>query len=220
MPRTGSRTTAAVRISAATAIALGTLSLTGCASGTGTRDEGAATLVVQATDKHSTVPQPASNRRTARKSVPCTGANTEVAVTEVSRPLHHLLITATNIGTRPCDAYNAPYLRFDDAQAPADTDPDSVPQAVVTLEPGESAYAGVALSTTDGDADGDGDGAGEDGAEGGHTAHRLGLLFANRAMDGGVGPEAAVQLPSSGVYVDGSARTTYWQQSPQDALIR
>lgn len=208
MPRTGSRTTAAVRISAATALALGTLSLTGCASGTGTRDEGAATLVAQTTNKHSTVPQPSSNRRTARNSVPCTGANTEVTVTEVARPVHHLLITATNTGTRPCDAYNAPYLRFDDAQAPADTDPDSVPQAVVTLEPGESAYAGVALSEAEGD------------GESGRTAHRLGVLFADRAMDGGVGPEAAVELPSDGVHVDGPVRTTYWQRSPQDALIR
>lgn len=210
-PRTRSRTTLAVRTLAATGIALGGLSLTACSDGTGTRDEGAATLVAQTTTKHSTVPGPTTNRRTgdrARQPVACTGATTEVQVTEVTRPANHLLITATNIGDVPCHAYNAPYLRFDDARSTTAVDHDSVPQAVVTLRPGRSAYVGVVPAAADG------------GGTDGRTAHRLGVHFADRAMDGSIGPEAVLELPAGGVYVDSSATVTYWQPSRQDALDR
>ncbi|MEV7197924.1 DUF4232 domain-containing protein [Streptomyces sp. NPDC093510] len=207
-PRSRTRLPLAVRAVVAAGIALSGLSLTACSDGTGTRDEGAATLVAQTSAKHSTVPHPATNRRTAdsRKPVTCTGDTMKVKVTEVSRPLNHLLITATNTGTRPCHAYNAPYLRFDDARSAVGVNRDSMPQAVVTLQPGESVYAGVTTSA--------GDGSGTDG----RTTHSLGLYFSNRATDGSVGPEVTVGLPAGGVYVDGSATTTYWQATREDAL--
>ncbi|QES43117.1 hypothetical protein DEJ49_20910 [Streptomyces venezuelae] len=69
MPLTGSRIAPAVRSVTVTALAIGVLSLTGCTDGTGTRDEGAATLVTRPTDQHSTVPLPGSNRRTERNPV-------------------------------------------------------------------------------------------------------------------------------------------------------
>ncbi|MFD4634206.1 DUF4232 domain-containing protein [Streptomyces sp. NPDC058284] len=205
---TNTRPNLALRAFAAAAITVGTLSLAACADGTGTRDEGAATFTAQTAANHSTASQPTANRRTAEAANPvtCSGATTKLKVTEVARPANHLLITATNTGTTPCYAYGAPYLRFDDAQSSTAVNRDSVPQAVVTLEPGESAYAGVLTSAADG--------SGSDG----YTAHRLGVLFANRAMDGGVGREKAVKLPAAGVYVDSTATTTYWQTSRELAL--
>ncbi|MFF1377134.1 DUF4232 domain-containing protein [Streptomyces sp. NPDC058308] len=205
---TNTRPPLAVRALAATAITVGSLALTACADGTGTRDEGAATFAAQTAAKHSTESQPATNRRTAPGGNPvtCTGGTVTVRVTEAPRPANHLLITATNTGPTPCFAYGAPYLRFDDAQAPADTRTGSVPQAVVTLKPGQSAYAGVMTSAADGS-----------GVHG-RTAHRIGVLFAGRSMDGSVGKEAAVELPAGGVYVDSTATTTSWQTSPEAAL--
>ncbi|MFF3639507.1 DUF4232 domain-containing protein [Streptomyces sp. NPDC002564] len=206
MPRTGSRILTA-RAVAAAALAVGTLSLAACSDGTGTRDEGAATLVAGATTQHRATPEPSAGRSAdAGRTVTCTAATTKVTVTKVTRPLNHLLITATNTGSKPCYAYNAPYLRFDDAQASAAVDRDSVPQAVVTLEPGRSAYAGVRTSAADGS------------GTHGRTAHRLRVHFANRAMDGSVGAPADLKLPAGGVYVDSSVTTTYWQATREDAL--
>ncbi|MFE7317457.1 DUF4232 domain-containing protein [Streptomyces sp. NPDC057555] len=140
----------------------------------------------------------------AAKPVTCTAATTKVTVAKVNRPINHLLLTATNTGTKPCYAYNAPYLRFDDAQAATSVLRDSVPQAVVTLEPGQSAYAAIGTSSPEG--------------AHGYQAHELGVLFANRAMDGSVGGFARPKLPAGGVYVDSSAFVTYWQSNPADAL--
>ncbi|MEU7583895.1 DUF4232 domain-containing protein [Streptomyces sp. NPDC041068] len=230
MSHNRSRTALAIRTGAAAAVALGALSLTACSDGLGTRDEGAATLVASSIDQQNTAGQAAAKRLTAddraAKSarsakatgtaeatsakaaapVTCSSTNTKVKVTKVSRPVNHLLVTATNTGTKPCFAYNAPFLRFDDAQAPVAVNRDSVPQSVVTLEPGQSAYAGITTSAADG--------SGQDG----YTAERLGVLFSNRAMNGSVGSEVSPALPAGGVYVDSAASTTYWQQTREDAL--
>ncbi|MCF3123662.1 DUF4232 domain-containing protein [Streptomyces arenae] len=208
----------------------------------GTRDEGAAALAAASTDQQNTAGHSAAKRLTeddkaadsarsakpagtseaarpaeaatsatgakaAQPPVTCTAANTKVKVTKVASPVNHLLLTATNTGTAPCFAYNAPALRFDDAQAAASVNHDSVPQAVVTLEPGQSAYAGITTSAADGS-----------GAHG-YTAHRLGVYFSHRAMDGSMGPEAPVRLPAAGVYVDSTVTTTYWQSTRDAALM-
>ncbi|WP_274914942.1 DUF4232 domain-containing protein [Streptomyces sp. WZ-12] len=139
------------------------------------------------------------------KPVTCTAATTKVTVQKVNRPLNHLLLTATNTGNKPCYAYGAPVLRFDDAQAATFVLQDSVPQAVVTLEPGQSAYAAIGTESPEGTH--------------GYQAHELGVLFSNRAMDGSVGGWARPKLPKGGVYVDSSAFVTYWQTDPADALV-
>ncbi|MEU6681157.1 DUF4232 domain-containing protein [Streptomyces sp. NPDC046925] len=148
----------------------------------------------------------ASAATPAAKAAPvtCSAATTKVTVKEVSRPVNHLLLKAKNTGTKTCYAYSAPFLRFDEAQAPTPWLHDSTPQAVVTLEPGQSAYAGIATSSPEGSE--------------GYRAHSLDVLFSNRAASGGVGGPAAAKLPSGGVYVDSSAFVTYWQTSASDAL--
>ncbi|WP_405974986.1 DUF4232 domain-containing protein [Streptomyces sp. NBC_00988] len=137
--------------------------------------------------------------------VTCTGANTKVTAQTVTRPLNHLLLTVKNTGSKTCYLYGYPALRFTDAQAVPPVDEDSQPQAVTTLRPGQSGYAGVRLSAADGS------------GSGGYTAKTLSVIFQNRALDF-VGSGVKVALPSKGVYIDSSLTTTYWLTDPQDAL--
>ncbi|MFG2526735.1 DUF4232 domain-containing protein [Streptomyces sp. NPDC048516] len=136
----------------------------------------------------------------------CTGAHVKVTVTKVHRPVNHMLLTATNTGSVPCNAYGAPYLRWDDAQAATTFLDASKPQAVVTLAPGESAYAGIMYQSADGS------------GSGGHTARTLGVLFGNRDGNGSTGPSVQLKLANGGVHTDSSAWVTYWQSRSEDAL--
>ncbi|WP_030667437.1 DUF4232 domain-containing protein [Streptomyces rimosus] len=141
---------------------------------------------------------------TGGKSTTCTAANTKVTVSKLSRPINHLLLTLTNTGSTRCDAYHYPALRFDDAQAPTAVRQDSKPQAVVSVEPGKSAYAAVRTSDATGEADG------------GKKVRSLEVFFANR--DGGYGDRAARPTLPKGTYIDDSAQVTYWQSELDDAL--
>ncbi|MBL1083083.1 DUF4232 domain-containing protein [Streptomyces actinomycinicus] len=149
--------------------------------------------------------QPASAAtKTAPSVTTCTTANTKLTVTEVSRPINHLLLKATNTGTKPCYAYSSPYLRAGaDAQAPLAWAEETTPQAVVTLEPGQSAYAGITTSTPDG--------------EGGGTEKTLGVIFADRTGTA-TGEEKTLKLPNGGVFFNSAAVVTYWQDNAADAL--
>ncbi|WP_329034878.1 DUF4232 domain-containing protein [Streptomyces sp. NBC_01725] len=134
----------------------------------------------------------------------CTGSNTKVTVTDVARPLNHLLVTATNTGDRNCDAYYAPLLGFDDAQSVTQINEDSKPQAVVTLAPGESAYASIALG-------------GVDGAPT-TAAYKLSVHFAGRDNQGSVGSAANLTLPK-GTATTADTSVSYWQSTMADALV-
>ncbi|MFI9809247.1 DUF4232 domain-containing protein [Streptomyces sp. NPDC052301] len=137
---------------------------------------------------------------------PCNGSNTKVTATPVSRPLNHLLLTATNTSGARCDLMYWPTPRFDDAQWAPEVINDSRPQAVVSLAPGESGYAGVRLSAADGS------------GEHGTTAHRLEVFFQGRVPNTGSGPSAHPSLPAKGVYYDSTLAMTYWQREKSDAL--
>ncbi|GAA2504460.1 DUF4232 domain-containing protein [Streptomyces gobitricini] len=136
---------------------------------------------------------------------PC-GAHVKVTHTPVTRPLNHALLTLTNTGSQACNAYHAPLLRFDDGQAATPVDDSSRPQAVVTLSPGESAYASVTLSAADG--------SGSDG----RTARKLAVHFAPRSGEGSTDAAPAVIALPAGTYTDTSATVTHWQSSMDDAL--
>lgn len=138
-------------------------------------------------------------------SGPCTGANVKAVVSKVKRPINHLLLTITNTGSRACDAYSAPFLGFDDDQSTTRIIEDSKPQSVVSVAPGQSAYAGIQLS-------------GEPGGDThGRTARKLTVHFAPRNGSGSVGTPAKLTLPA-GTYKDDNAAVTYWQSSASDAL--
>ncbi|WP_329457103.1 DUF4232 domain-containing protein [Streptomyces sp. NBC_01497] len=138
--------------------------------------------------------------------VTCEGSNTKVVAAPLNRPVNHMLLTVTNTGSRTCYLYGYPALRFGDAQAVPPVVEDSHPQAVVTLNPGESGYASVGLSAADGS------------GSNGHTEKALTVYFHGRSGHESVGAGAHPPLPAKGTYIDDSLDTTYWQQSMDDAL--
>ncbi|MFF1306703.1 DUF4232 domain-containing protein [Streptomyces sp. NPDC058307] len=140
------------------------------------------------------------------KPVTCEGSTTRTVAAPLTRPVNHMLLTVTNTGSKSCYLYGYPAVRFGEAQAVPPVIEASQPQAVVTLAPGESGYASVSLSATDGS-----------GANG-HTAKSLTVYFHGRSGDESVGTGAHPSLPAKGVYVDDSLEVTYWQQSMDDAV--
>ncbi|MEW2518941.1 DUF4232 domain-containing protein [Actinacidiphila alni] len=146
-------------------------------------------------------PAPAS-----KKPVTCDGSNTKTVAAPIARPVNHMLLTVTNTGSRTCYLYAYPALRFGEAQAVPPAIEDSHPQAVVTLNPGESGYASVRLSAADGT------------GTHGYTAHSLIVHFYDRSLSTSTPSPAQPPLPAKGVHVDDSLTTTYWQQSLSDAL--
>jgi hypothetical protein len=131
----------------------------------------------------------------------CTTANSRMTATVVSRPLNHLLLTVTNTGSKNCNVIGYPAVRFGEAQSVPPVFEDSKPQAVVTLAPGESGYAGVLLSAADGS------------GSNGYTAKSL-EVYLNKDAGAAFKPS----LPAKGVYLDDSISVTYWQQTMADAL--
>jgi hypothetical protein len=135
------------------------------------------------------------------------GADVKVTYSTVRRPINHALLTMTNTGSEPCNAYHAPLLRFDDAQAATAVDQDSRPQAVVTVAPGESAYASIMLAAADG--------SGNDG----RTAARLAVSFAPRSGSGSTDAAPAVISLPADTYTDTTTTVSHWQSSMDDALM-
>ncbi|WP_354006256.1 DUF4232 domain-containing protein [Streptomyces sp. NBC_01373] len=85
------------------------------------------------------------------KPADCATGSLKFTADQVSRPVNHIVIKATNNGPRPCNLLAFPLLAFEkDAQAATAEIEESRPQAVVTLAPGATAYAGVTTSSGDG----------------------------------------------------------------------
>ncbi|MBV1953342.1 MULTISPECIES: DUF4232 domain-containing protein [Streptomyces] len=146
-----------------------------------------------------------AGRKSPAKTTSCTAKGTKVTVTDAPRPINHLLIKATNTSDTTCHLYYAPYLRFDQAQSAVPFIEESKPQAVVTLAPGESGYAGVLTSTPDGSHP--------------YDATSLTLYYAARSGQGSTGAPSHPALPSDSVRIDSSNAVTYWQTSAADALM-
>ncbi|MYT79354.1 Protein of unknown function (DUF4232) [Streptomyces sp. MnatMP-M77] len=154
-------------------------------------------------DNHGKKPEAGPNGE-ARAEIPaCTPKNSTVEVSSVSRPINHLLLTVTNTGSTRCSAYYAPFLRFDGAQAVYPILDDSKPQAVVTLAPGEEAYAGIGLL-------------GEPGQNEPVPSDNLGVIMVdkNNKSKG----ETTLKLPAD-TATDGLGFVTYWQSDVENALM-
>lgn len=205
------------RMLAAAALTAAVLVLTACDNGDDAREESGNRPAPTATAESPTGTDgtsPASRdtgaaaSATPRKpaagagsaTVPCTSASTRTTATTVSRPVNHLLLTVTNTGSKNCDLVGYPAVRFGEAQAVPPAFEESKPQAVVTLAPGESGYAGVLLAAAD------------DSGTHGHTARTLSVFLGDQAGT------AHPALPAKGVYVDDSITVTYWQATMADAL--
>ncbi|MFB6773464.1 DUF4232 domain-containing protein [Streptomyces sp. NPDC056337] len=129
----------------------------------------------------------------------CSASDVRITAANAPRPINHLLLTATNTGSKTCALPEYPAARFGEAQSVPPVAESSKPQSLTTLAPGESGYAGVRLSS--------GDGSGE----GGYDTQTLTIPF----EDGSI---ARVTLPSGGVFVDSALTVTYWQTSAANAL--
>ena len=214
---------------------LAALALTACQDGTGTKDEGAAhpdpasatvtathpaadggsgsgsgsgKATTGATDSKATKSDKADKaaKDTTATRVSCNGSNTTVTAQPVRRPLNHMLLTVKNTSSKMCDLTYYPVLRFDEMQWVPRPIKDSKPQAVTTLAPGESGYAGVSLSAADGS------------GEWGTTSHKLTVGFQGRTPNSDGGPSALPTLPAKGVYYDSTLTVTYWLRDMDDAL--
>ncbi len=158
---------------------------------------------VARTEAPSTKPAASAGRKgqsTGRSVVLCNGTNTSVTAQLLSRPLNHMLLTVKNTGGKTCELPYYPVLRFDEMQWVPQADEGTQPQAVVSLAPGESGYAGVLLSAADGS------------GSGGMTAHKLTVGFQGMTPNSDGGPSATPALPAKGVYYDSTLKVTYWQK--------
>lgn len=192
----------------------GTSTSGAASSGTGSDSSGATGTTGSATDaKPASATTKAGTKTSAPKApassakpVTCEGSVTKTVAAPLNRPVNHMLLTVTNTGSKTCYLYGYPAVRFGEAQAVPPVIEESHPQAVVTLQPGESGYASVNLSAADGS------------AAHGHTVKSLTVYFQGRAGNESVGKGAQPPLPAKGVYVDDSLKVTYWQQSMDDAI--
>ncbi|MFJ9035200.1 DUF4232 domain-containing protein [Streptomyces sp. NPDC102406] len=141
------------------------------------------------------------------KRVVCDASITRTTAAPVNRPVNHMLLTVTNTGSTACDLYYYPAVQFTGAQSVPPVIEESQPQAVVSLAPGQSGYAGVALASADGS------------GSHGYTAKSLTVHFAGpKGHSGYDGKAARPALPAGGVYLDDSVKVTYWQTSMDAAL--
>ena len=183
-------------------------STTGGTSGTGgsTSTGGGSTTGGTSADKAASKGGTTNDPSDPENRVTCNGSHTTVTAQPVARPLNHLLITVKNTGSQYCDLYYNPTVRFGEAQSAPRVIEESQPQAVVTLAPGESGYAGVLLSAADGS-----------GGEG-TTEKKVVIHFQGAEAGSDAGSPASPALPAEGVHVDNSLAVTYWQSTMEDAL--
>ncbi|MFD5334410.1 DUF4232 domain-containing protein [Streptomyces hawaiiensis] len=168
---------------------------------TGTQETGSGPTGVQATRGNKK-----AGKGTSVTRVSCNGSNTTITAQPVRRPVNHMLITVKNTGSKTCDLTYYPVLRFDEMQWVPQPIKESKPQAVTTLAPGESGYAGVSLSAADGS------------GEWGTTGHKLTVGFQGRTPNSDGGPSAIPALPAKGVYYDSTLTVTYWLRDMDAAL--
>jgi hypothetical protein len=154
-------------------------------------------------DQSSTGTAGTSGSDASTQRVRCDSTNIKVTAQVVSRPLNTMILTATNKGTKSCDLYYAPVVRFEGAQSVPPSMKDTQPQAVVGLKPGESGYAVVKLSSPTGTPDP------------GHTAKSLSIGFYD-AQHKNVGGFADAALPAKGVYIDSSLKVSFWNSDLDD----
>ncbi|MCX5384891.1 DUF4232 domain-containing protein [Streptomyces sp. NBC_00083] len=129
----------------------------------------------------------------------CTGATVKLTATPVTRPINHVLLTVTNTGSTRCNAYYAPSVAFfGDQQSPVAVDKDTIPQAVVSLSPGASAYAMVRTQ-------------GEDDGSKPRNSTRVSVYFQGKDDNGSTGSAAHASLTKSIAVVESQAMVTYWQ---------
>ena len=135
----------------------------------------------------------------------CSPDHLKGTVTTLARPINHVLLTVTNTGGTACSVYYYPGLRFDpDQQAVIPVIQDSQPQAVVTIDPGQSAYASIGTSAADSSA--------------GKAEPQVEVFLEARDQSGSLPGSLTLPLPAGTVVDQNSAFVTYWQSAMKDAI--
>ncbi|MEZ0108815.1 hypothetical protein ABH920_002816 [Catenulispora sp. EB89] len=135
----------------------------------------------------------------------CTTDQLKGTVSALVRPINHVLLTVTNTGGAACSVYYYPDLRFDaDQQAVTQPVEDSKPQAVVTIDPGQSAYASIGTSAADSSA--------------GKVEPQVEVFLESRDQSGSLPGSLKLSLPNDTVVDQNSAFVTYWQYDMQSAI--
>ena len=117
-----------------------------------------------------------------------------------------MLLTVTNTGSKACNAFYYPFLKFGEAQSvPAGPSRTASRRPSSPSPPGESAYAGVTTSSADGS------------GTGGYSTQDLAVGFQDR-NSGAAGGMVDVPLGKD-VYVDSTLTVTYWQSEMDNALM-
>jgi hypothetical protein len=143
------------------------------------------------------------------KPVDCTTGSLKFAIKGVKSPINHVLITATNTSSKPCRIYRYPALRLsENSQAEAAMLGQSQPQAVVTLDRGATAYAGLITASVDRN------------SQTKVTTSSIGLsLHGPDAEDSSTENGVDVPVPGGSLYVEeDNAQVTFWQDNVSDAL--
>lgn len=143
------------------------------------------------------------------KPVDCTTSSLKFAIKEVKSPLNHVLFTAANTGSKPCRIYRYPALRLsENSQVEATRLGQSQPQAVVTLDPGATAYAGLITASVDRN------------SQTKVTTSSIGLsLHGPDAGDLSTENGVDVPVPGGSLYVEeDNAQVTFWQDNVSEAL--
>ncbi|WLW57234.1 DUF4232 domain-containing protein [Streptomyces sp. YU58] len=141
------------------------------------------------------------------KPVDCATGSLKFAIKKVKNPVDHVLITATNTGSKACHLYSYPALRIsENSQAVTARVGESKPGTVVTLDRGATGYAGLITASADRN------------SETKVTTPSIGLsLFG--PDEGPTGSAVDVPVPGGSLYVEeDNAQVTYWQDNPGDAL--
>jgi len=170
----------------------------GSASGSGNRASGSGGSGKGSSASGQSAGQSAG-KQDSGKPAKCSSSTVRFTASKVNRPLNHLLLTATNHGSKSCVLPAYPMARFGEAQSVPPVIKASQPQSTVVLAPGGSGYAAVALASADGS------------GSNGHTEKTLRIPFDD-------GTTGTATLPSGGVFVDDSLKVTYWQSDMSNAL--
>ncbi|MGW3568399.1 DUF4232 domain-containing protein [Streptomyces sp. NPDC000941] len=190
-----------LRLAAAGLTAVAALTLTACNSneGTGTKSEAPAEHNDQRLDVAGGAKKGSDNSE--QEIGPCDINKLTVGVKSVQRPVNYMVLEVNNHAGVDCNMPGYPILKFgEDAQAATPVYEDSKPQAVVTLAPGETAYAGIRTSSADGS---------------GMNGYKVTSL---EVFLEGSDDSKSVELPGGSVYIDNSAQVTYWQSDLTNAL--
>jgi hypothetical protein len=156
--------------------------------------------------KKTSTPKPSKSSTTdSGIAGACSADHLKGTVSGLVRPINHVLLTVTNTGSTACSVYYYPGLRFNpDQQAIIQAVEDSKPQAVVTIDPGQSAYASIGTSAGDSSA--------------GKVEPQVEVFLESRDQSGSLPGSLTLPLPA-GTVVDGnSAFVTYWQYDMQSAI--